>query len=350
MAFELIDVGLKNLLYKLYNHTNIMYYRKKHGRGFRYVDSTDKTIKDKNLKDWFKALVIPPAWTDVEITTNKSAKILVTGRDDKNRKQYIYNPKYREKQEQQKFDRILKFAGQLERMRRVTGQHLRKRKLVKEKVLACMVRLLEAAYFRPGSDYYAKENESYGLTTMRSKHLQIEHDELIFNYIGKSGKEQERHIVDKKLAKIVQEIDDLPGYEIFKFIDEAGEKQDVKSEHLNDYIKEVMGEEFSAKDFRTWAGTVIAAMALDEIGFSKKQDQKELDKNIREAVIKVSERLGNTPSVARSSYIDPRVIDEYIDGKTINYFQKEIARLLKVNENLSREEIGVLCMLKKKLK
>ncbi|WP_179333208.1 DNA topoisomerase IB [Winogradskyella costae] len=327
-----------------------MYQRKKHGRGFRYVDSADKTIKDKDLKEWFKSLVIPPAWTEVEINPKKSAKILVTGRDDKNRKQYIYNPKYREKQDQEKFNRILKFAGKLERMRRVTGQHLRKRKLVKEKVLACMVRLLEAAYFRPGSDRYSKENHSYGLTTIRSKHLQIENDELIFQYIGKSGKEQERHIIDAKLAKIVKEIDELPGYEIFKFIDEDGVKQDVKSDHLNEYIREVMGEEFSAKDFRTWAGTVIAAMALDEIGYSKEQDQKALDSNIREAVIRVSERLGNTPSVARSSYIDPRVIDEYIDGKTINYFQKEIIRLLKVNETLSREEIGVLCMLRKKLK
>ncbi|WP_434036203.1 DNA topoisomerase IB [Formosa sp. 4Alg 33] len=327
-----------------------MYYRKKHGKGFRYVDADNITIKDKELKSWFKSLVIPPAWTEVEINPNKNAKILVTGRDDKDRKQYIYNPKFREKQNQEKFNRILKFADKLERMRRVTGQHLRKRKLAKEKVLACMVRLLEAAYFRPGSDRYSKENHSYGLTTMRSKHLQIEGDELIFSYVGKSGKEQERHIVDKKLAKIVQEIDDLPGYEIFKFIDEDGVKQDVKSEHLNAYIREVMGEEFSAKDFRTWAGTVIAAIALDEIGYSEKQDQKELDKNIREAVIKVSERLGNTPSVARSSYIDPRVIDEYIDGKTINYFQKEISRLLKLNENLSREEIGVLCLLNKKLK
>ncbi|QDO94469.1 DNA topoisomerase IB [Formosa sediminum] len=323
-----------------------MYYRKKHGRGFRYVDASNKTIKDRHLKTWFKSLVIPPAWTSVEINANKKAKVLVTGRDEKGRKQYIYNPKFRAKQNQDKFDRILKFANRLERMRRVTGQHLRKRKLCKDKVLACMVRLLEAAYFRPGSDYYSKENQTYGLTTMRSKHLQISGDELIFSYTGKSGKSQERHIVDKKLAKIVADIDDLPGYEIFKFIDENGDKQDVKSEHLNAYIRMVMGDEFSAKDFRTWAGTVIAAIALDEIGYSKAQDQKVLDKNIRDAVIKVSERLGNTPSVARSSYIDPRVIEEYVNGKTINYFQKEISRLLKSKENLSREELGVLCMLK----
>ncbi len=326
-----------------------MYFRKKHGRGFRYVDTSNRTVKDDKLKDWFKSLVIPPAWTDVEISSKKGAKILATGRDDKDRKQYIYNPKYREKRDQEKFDRILKFANQLEHMRRVTGQHLRKRTLNREKVLACMVRLLEAAYFRPGSDRYANENHSYGLTTMRSKHLQVDGDELIFHYIGKSGKEQERHIVDKKLAKVVKDIDDLPGYEIFKFIDEDGKKQDVKSEHLNAYIREVMGEAFSAKDFRTWAGTVIAAIALDEMGALKEKDQKALDKNIRDAVTKVSERLGNTPSVARGSYIDPRVIDKYVDGKTINYFQKEVKRLLKKNDNLSPEELGVLCMLKERL-
>lgn len=326
-----------------------MYYRKKHGKGFRYTDKSGETVTDNKLKEWFKSLVIPPAWTEVEISSKKRAKILVTGRDDKGRKQYIYNPKYRQQQDQEKFDRILNFADQLEHMRRVTGQHLRKRTLGREKVLACMVRLLEAAYFRPGSDRYAKENHSYGLTTMRSKHLQIDGDELIFHYIGKSGKEQERHIVDKKLAKIVQEIDELPGYEIFKFIDEDGKRQDVKSDHLNAYIRDVMGEEFSAKDFRTWAGTVIAAIALDEIGAPEEKDQKLLDKNIRNAVVKVSEHLGNTPSVARSSYIDPRVIDEYIDGKTINYFQKEVNRLIKKNENLSRQELGVLCMLKKRL-
>lgn len=326
-----------------------MYYRKKHGQGFRYADKSNTTIKDKKLKDWFKSLVIPPAWTDVEIESKKSAKILVTGRDDKGRKQYIYNPKYREKRDQEKFDRILGFADKLEHMRRVTGQHLRKRSLSKEKVLACMVRLLEAAYFRPGSDYYSKENETYGLTTMRHKHLEIDGNELVFSYVGKSGKEQERHVIDEKLAKTVKAIDELPGYEIFKFIDENGKKHDVKSEHLNDYIREVMGEEYSAKDFRTWSGTVIAAMALNEIGAIDHNDQKTLDKNIRDAVVKVSEHLGNTPSVARSSYIDPRIIDEYTNGKTINFFQNEINRLLKKNENLSREELGVLCMLKEKL-
>lgn len=326
-----------------------MYYRKKKGKGFTYQDKDGNTIKDQKLIDWFKSLVIPPAWTDVEISAKKSADLLVTGRDDKDRKQYIYNPKYRAKNESEKFDRIIAFADQLEHARRVTGQHLRKRKMNREKVLATMVRLLETAFFRPGSEMYSKENQTYGLTTMRSKHLKIDGHEMIFSYRGKSGQEQEKHVVDKKLAKIVQEIDEMPGYEIFKYLDENDNIIDVTSEDLNAYIRKIMGEEFSAKDFRTWSGTMIAAIALDELGAVEEDDQKLLDKNIREAVIKVSERLGNTPAVARSSYIDPRIVEEYENGKTLKFFEKEVKKILKKQENLSVQEIGVLYMLKNRL-
>jgi DNA topoisomerase-1 len=327
-----------------------MYQRKKHGKGFTYKDKNGKTIKDEEIREWIKLLVIPPAWTDVEINENRKADLLVTGRDDKDRKQYIYHPKYTERQNAKKFDRIINFADKLEHMRRVTGQHLRKRKLNREKVMATMVRLLESAFFRPGSEAYSKENATYGLTTMRSKHLTIKGDELIFSYNGKSGQDQEKHIVNKKLAKIVKEIDEMPGYEIFKYLDEDDKIVDVKSDDLNSYIQEVMGEEFSAKDFRTWAGTMIAAIALDELGVVDKKDQKLLDNNIKEAVNLVSERLGNTPSVARSSYIDPRIIEDYTNGRTLQYFEKEISQLLKKAENLSKEEIGVLCLLRNRLK
>ncbi len=327
-----------------------MYQRKKQGKGFSYKDKNGKTLQDEEIKNWIKSLVIPPAWTEVEISENRKADLLVTGRDDKNRKQYIYNPKFTEKQNAKKFDRIVHFADTLEHMRRVTGQHLRKRKLNREKVMATMVRLLESAFFRPGSETYSKQNSSYGLTTLRSKHLTIQGDELIFHYNGKSGQEQEKHIVDKKLAKIVREIDAMPGYEIFKYLDENDQIIDVKSEDLNHYIQEVMGPEFSAKDFRTWAGTMIAAIALDELGAVSETDQKLMDKNIKEAVNTVSEKLGNTPSVARGSYIDPRIIENYTNGRTLKYFEKEITQLLKKSENLSKEEIGVLCMLRKRLK
>ncbi|MBA6151388.1 DNA topoisomerase IB [Gelidibacter maritimus] len=327
-----------------------MYYRKKCGKGFTYQDKNGKTIKDEAIRNWIKSLVIPPAWTDVEIDENKKADLLVTGRDDKDRKQYIYHPKYIERQNSKKFDRIIEFADQLEHMRRVTGQHLRKRKLDRDKVMATMLRLLESAFFRPGSDTYSKENDTYGLTTLRHKHLTINGDEIIFEYKGKSGQEQEKHIIDKKLAKIVQEIDDMRGYEVFKYLDEDNRIIDVKSDDLNSYIHEVMGDDFSAKDFRTWAGTMIAAIALDELGVVDKEDQKSLDKNIKEAVNRVSERLGNTPSVARSSYIDPRIIEVYTEGRTLKYFEKEINKLLKKAENLSKEEVGVLCMLRSRLK
>ncbi|MTE27556.1 DNA topoisomerase IB [Winogradskyella ouciana] len=327
-----------------------MYYRKKHGKGFTIKDENGKTVKDKNIRDWIDSLVIPPAWTDVEISEDKKSDLLVTGRDDKARKQYIYHPKYIEKQNSKKFDRIIDFADQLEHMRRVTGQHLRNKKLDRNKVMATMLRLLESAFFRPGSDYYAKENSTYGLTTLRHKHLTIDDDEIIFKYTGKSNQEQEKHIVDKKLAKIVKDIDDMPGYEVFKYLDEDDNIVDVKSDDLNAYIRDVMGEDFSAKDFRTWAGTMIAAMALDEIGVVSKKDQEVLDKNIKQAVVQVSERLGNTPSVARSSYIDPRIIEEYVEGRTIKYFEQEINRLLKNMESLSKEEVGVLCMLRHRLK
>ena len=327
-----------------------MYFRKKHGKGFRYLNEDGETVADKDLKAYFKSLVIPPAWKDVEISEKKRAKILATGYDEKGRKQYIYHPNFRKKQEQKKFDRIVHFAEQLEHMRRVTGQHLRQKNPTREKVMSCMVSLLETAFFRPGSDTYAKENESYGLTTLRSKHLEINGNEIVFSYKGKSGVEQEKHIVDRRLSRIVAEIDELPGYEIFKYLDENEEVIDVKSEDLNQYIREIMGEEYSAKDFRTWSGTMIAAIALDELGAEEKISQEQLNKNIRKAVVAVSEKLGNTPAVARSSYIDPRIIDQYLDGKTLRYFQKEVNRMLKTHQNLSANEIALLCMLRSRLK
>ncbi|MCZ4317780.1 DNA topoisomerase IB [Aequorivita viscosa] len=327
-----------------------MYYRKKHGRGFTYKDENGNTVKDKKIKAWIKSLVIPPAWTNVEISENQNADLLVTGRDDKDRKQYIYHPDYIAEQNSKKFDRIIDFADQLEHMRRVTGQHLRKRKLNREKAMATMLRLLEAAFFRPGNEAYSKENDTYGLTTLRSKHLTIKGDEIIFSYNGKSGKEQEKHIVDKKLAHIVQQMDTLQGYELFKYIDENNTIVNIKSDDLNDYIHEVMGDEFTAKDFRTWAGTMIAAIALDELGVVAKEDQELLDKNIKEAVNRVSETLGNTPAVARNSYIDPRIIEDYTQGRTLKFFENEINKLLKNTESLSKEELGVLCMLRNRLK
>lgn len=323
-----------------------MYYRKRHGKGFTYKDENMNTVKDKVLRSWFISLVIPPSWTQVEISDKKSADLLVTGRDDKNRKQYIYNPKFIEKKKQEKFNRIISFAENLEHMRRVTGQYLRQKQMTREKVLSTMVRLMDQAYFRPGSSIYTEKNDTYGLTTIRKKHLSIEEDTITFSYIGKSHKPQEREVEDSKLAKIIQQLDEIPGYRVFKYFDEDDNKIEVENHELNEFIHEVMGDNFSAKDFRTWAGTMIAAIALDALEVPNKGDQKKLDENVKKAIVKVSERLGNTPSVARSSYIDPRVIDNYLKGKTTSYFLKQVKRLLKTHKNLSQEELSVLCMLK----
>lgn len=324
--------------------------RRSSGKNFVYLDKNKDRLKDPETIDYIKSLVIPPAWKDVEITTNKCAKILAYGRDQKGRKQYIYNPRFRARKDADKFDRILHFAENLEHMRRVTGQHLRKKKMSREKVLAAMVRLLDSAYFRPGSPKYTQQNKSYGLTTIRKKHLTIEGDEMIFSYKGKSGKFQEKHVINSKLSKVIKQLEALPGYRLFKYYDENDALIFVESQDLNQYIKEVMGEEFSAKDFRTWAGTMIAAGILDELGICEKKQQKELKIRIRNAIVAVSEKLGNTPSVARDSYIDPRIFEHYKNGHTIHYFQKEIKKLLKKNENLSETEVGVLYMLKSKLK
>ena len=322
-----------------------MYYRKKHGRGFRYTDEKGKTIKDKKLKAWFHSLVIPPAWTEVEISDENSKELLAVGRDAKGRKQYIYHPEYIKQRTKQKFDRIIEFARQLEKMRDITDQHLRKRKMNKEKVLATMVRLMDEAYFRPGNPYYTKENQSYGLTTLRSKHLEITGNRMTFSYTGKSGQPQEHEINDKKLATTIRDLDEIPGYRIFKYFDEEGEKHEVNSDELNEYIRGIMGKEFSAKDFRTWAGTLIAAVALDKLNTEEIEDDKNKEKNIRAAVEEVADRLGNTPAVAKSSYIDPRIIAHYMDGKTIKNFQEKVKDLLLEMKNLSPTEACVLHML-----
>lgn len=322
--------------------------RQKCGTGFSYKTEQGDTIKDPKLRERLKGLAIPPAWTQVEISADLQADLLATGRDVAGRKQYLYHPNYRLRQEAAKHDRIMRFAERLESMRRTTGQHLRHRRLTREKVLACMVRLLDLAYFRPGNPQYAKENDTYGLTTMRSRHLSIEGDELVFTYRGKSGVEQERHVQDARLAKVVAELDELPGYEIFKYLDENGQRVKVTSYELNEYIREVMGESFSAKDFRTWAGTVIAAVALDELGYS--EEPKAADARVRQAVEQVAQKIGNTPTVARSSYIDPRVIQQYLDGRTTSFFRKQVERELESTSGLSLDEIGLLYLLKSRLK
>ncbi len=323
------------------------YTRRRCGRGFTYRDPSGRCLPKGPTREWINSLAIPPAWQDVVIDSDRQAKVYATGRDQAGRKQYLYNPAWRAVRDEEKFARIIRFASGLTRMRRVTGQHLAKQGLPRDKVLACMVRLIDCAYFRPGSERYTEENESYGLTTLRSRHLILEDEEITFRYPGKSGVTQEKHIDNDRLCRIIRDLDETPGHRVFKYFGEDGRKVYVSADDLNDYIREVMGEDFSAKDFRTWAGTSLAALALDELGVAEQTDQAE--SNIRAAIESVAQRLGNTPEVARASYIDPRVIDSYLDGLTLAYFRKIIEKELQ-DDWVSPTERAILKLLRHRVK
>lgn len=345
----MFPVGIKNGWYSGSVSTKGHIHRVKHGTGFKYLDSQGERVADPKTLEYLESLVIPPAWNEVEISPYPGSKILATGYDAAGRKQYIYNPKFREEREKAKFDRILAFANTLPMMRKITAQHLADRKLDRQKVLACMVRLIDLAYFRVGNEKYEKENHTYGLTTLRHRHLHLEGSHLIFHFVGKSHKEQTRDIADRKLAAVIAELDELPGYRIFKYYTEDGDLHEVNSEDLNAYIKEIMGYDFSAKDFRTWAGTLIAAVALAELGVADTDSGAK--RNVTQAVKTVAEKLGNTPAIAKASYIDPRIIHHYLDGETISSYLSRIDYLLTLPEHelLGEAEVAVLKLLKRKL-
>ncbi|GAC13240.1 DNA topoisomerase IB [Aliiglaciecola lipolytica] len=298
--------------------------RKPFGDTFTYQYPTGKTVKNKGLKRWVLSLAIPPAWQDVQINLDRSAKVLAFGRDAQHRKQYIYNPKWTAQASEQKFERILRFAKELSTMRRVTGQHITRRPIDEKAVLACMTRMLDDAFFRPGNPTYTRDNKTYGLTTLRVKHMNIENSHVEFDYMGKSHQPQHREINDKHVRKVLMQLEKMTGYELFDITLPDGQRKKINAQDLNQYIAEVMGEDFSAKDFRTWAGTVLMAIALEEIGPAK--DQKLNKSNVLAAVKKVANELGNTPAVCRSNYIHPNVILHYESGRTLAYFRKQLKR------------------------
>lgn len=321
---------------------------KEQGFFYRYPD-TGETVREEKVLARIEDLKVPPAWEDARIARGPSAKVQAVGYDSAGRVQYVYNPRYRERKEREKFERILRFADALPEMRSVTSTHLRQRKLGREKVLAAMTRLMNAAYFRVGEERYAKSNNTYGIATLRRKHLKIEGDTVIFEYTGKWGQMQRKAVADRKLRQVVEECASLPGYEIFKYYDEDGELGDVKSRDLNAYVKEVMGDEFTAKDFRTWAGTLLAALQLAEVG--PVGEMKQAEKNVLTAVDAVAERLGNTRDIARASYISPRVIDHYLEGSVVAYHGEQLEEVIAAEQgDLTEEEWALLELLKKKLR
>lgn len=321
---------------------------KENGFFYRYP-GTDETVREKRVLDRIAGLKVPPAWDDARIARSPSAKVQAVGYDSAGRVQYRYHPGYRERKEREKFERLLVFADRLPEMRRVTSAHLRREKLDRKKVLACMTRLINSAYFRVGEERYARKNGTFGIATLRRKHLRVEGDTVIFEYKGKWGQEQRKAVTDARLRRVVEECRDLPGYEVFKYLDASGEVKDVRARDLNTYIKEVVGEQFTAKDFRTWAGTLIAASTLAGIGSTS--DIKTAQRNVLEAVDSVAHRLGNTREIARSSYISPRVIEHYMEGSVVAYYGERLEEIIAAEQGgLTEGESSVLELLNKKLR
>jgi len=292
------------------------YTRKKWGRGFTYRDQAGNTIRDENLRSWIESIVIPPAWTDVWISPYKNGHILATGRDDRGRKQYRYHPKWRQLREQKKFDHLREFGEHLPTIREVTDQHLRQRRVSRERVLAAVVRLLESTLIRIGNEEYTQKNGSYGLTTLTDDHAEIEGSRVSFEFVGKSGKAHSVTLRDPRLARIVKRCQEIPGYELFQYYDEDGERRVVDSADVNTYLQNITGKPLTAKVFRTWGGSTMAIQYLCE------QCAETIDDAAaRECVTHVAAALGNTKAVSRKFYIHPIILDAYQDGSLIAIYE-----------------------------
>lgn len=287
--------------------------RQKSGKSFRYRDAKGKTVRDKATLQRIRSLVIPPAWTDVWICPYENGHLQATGRDAKGRKQHRYHPLWREVRDATKYDRMIEFGDVLPGLRRKVARDIRKHGLSREKVLATIIRLMDLTFIRVGNDEYAKQNNSYGLTTMQDKHAKIRGGRVQFSFKGKSGKYHSIEVADRRLAKIVKSCQDIPGQELFQWIDDEGQRHDITSGDVNDYLRETSAADFTAKDFRTWAGTVLALGALQKL--KEFQTQKQAKRNLKQAVEAVAEKLGNTPTVCRKCYIHPFVLDGYVNKK-----------------------------------
>lgn len=322
--------------------------RERAGQGFRYRDGKGKVVNDAETFKRIKSLAIPPAWKDVWICADSNGHLQATGRDQRNRKQFRYHPRWREIRDETKYARMILFAKALPQLRKRVERDLAKPGLSREKVLATVVRLLEVSLIRVGNDEYARTNDSFGLTTMRDRHVDVTGPRVRFHFRGKSGKWHNLDIHDQRLARIVKRCQDLPGQELFQFIDEEGVQRDVRSEDVNAYLREISGQDFTAKDFRTWAGTVLAAIALKEL---KRFDTKaQAKRNMVAAIESVSQRLGNTPAVCRKCYVHPHVLDSYLEGTLLQTLKRRAANELSDSlGRLTREEAAVLALLQRRL-
>ena len=321
--------------------------RRRSGKAFTYVGTDGERITDPERVAWFNRLAIPPAWTDVWISPIKRGHIQATGRDARGRKQYRYHLRWREVRDEAKYGRLIKFARALPKVRRRIDRDLRRHGFPQEKALALVVSLLEATLIRVGNNEYARDNGSFGLSTFKDRHVSVRGAEIRFRFRGKAGKEHEIDVQDRRLARLVRQCQEIPGQELFQYIDGQGKRQDVTSGDVNDYLREISGEDFTAKDFRTWAGTVAASLALRE--FLAVDDEAGRKKAIVAAIEEVAGQLGNTPAVCRACYVHPDVLDSYLDGTLVDALSARARGAGRGAHALRPEEAAVLGLLQARL-
>ena len=323
------------------------YTRKAKGNDFEYFDAQGKAIRDEPRLLRIKRLVIPPAWTDVWICPSPDGHIQATGRDARRRKQYRYHDRWREFRDANKYDRIVIFGNALSKIRRRVRKDFSLPGLPRNKVLATLVQLLERTFIRIGNEEYARNNKSFGLTTMQDRHVDVKGSKLRFRFRGKSGRLQEIDMNDRRIARIISKVQDLPGQELFQCVDDKGEARGITSQDVNNYLREITGEDFTAKDFRTWAGTVLAALALNAVGgFETKKQAKT---NIKDAIRAVAKILGNTPAVCRKCYVHPAVLESYLDGNSIDGLEQKTEEALESAVDLRSGEVAILKFLQRRL-
>jgi DNA topoisomerase I len=325
--------------------TRIGWTRTGSKRSFRYFDARGREITDEQKLERIRTLAIPPAWKDVWISPSARAKLQATGVDAAGRKQYLYHPAYRAKQEQAKYDKLIRFAERLPQLRAAMAEHMALDGLPPEKVAAIATRLINLGWFRVGGDRYAKRSRTFGITTLRKRHVAVRGSRVSFRYRGKHSIMLRSAVVDADLAAAVKELLALPGARLFQFEQPDGTRCNLDQRRLNDYIKTYLGEEFSAKDFRTWGGTLLAAIGLAE--HDPPENSTQAKKRIAAVMRNVGEKLGNTPAVARSSYVSPAVVEQYLDGRTIDDFRPRHLRVVTAREiGLDREEQATLSLLR----
>lgn len=323
--------------------------RQRHGRGFTYVGPDGEVIRSREILQRFRSLVIPPAWTEVWICPHEDGHLQVTARDGRGRKQYRYHPQFRQHRDGTKFERMFELSDVLWKIRERVEADIALAGLARDKIMATVVWLLETTLIRIGSDEYRKANKSFGLTTLRRRHVAVVGSELRFEFRGKSGIQHAVSVTDKRIARIVQRCQELRGEELFKYLDDDGKRQEVDAEDVNEYLQQVTGRDITAKDFRTWAGTMLAAEALRNMGPA--ESKREAERNIVAAVDMTAKRLGNTRSICRKYYIHPVLIEAYLGGSVLPPLpERTWSKRKSKGPTLRQHEMDVLAFIKARLK